>query len=172
MSPSHLNPVKAVAGLQFEFLGFCFPGLFHYKPSFRNIAIHSFGLATPLSLICLNFEADKMHTFIKLLSAVLLVLSLTAWGVDASPRHKTKFNKHYRTGPLVLGGSTFKINQHFNPNYKRTANSGPVELAKTYKKFNVLFPDQVANAIAGIVGRLQGTDNVTVPFNASDVNFG
>ncbi|OBT56402.1 hypothetical protein VE04_03360 [Pseudogymnoascus sp. 24MN13] len=113
-----------------------------------------------------------MHTFIKLLSAVLLVLSLTAWGVDASPRHKSKFSKHYRKGPLVLGGSTFKINQHHNPKYKRTANSGTVELAKTYKKFNVLFPDQLANAIAGIVGRLQGTDGVSAPLNVSNVNFG
>ncbi|OBT42007.1 hypothetical protein VE00_06655 [Pseudogymnoascus sp. WSF 3629] len=113
-----------------------------------------------------------MHTFIKLLSAVLLVLSLTAWGVDASPRHKTKFSKHYRKGPSVLGGSTFKIKQHHNANYKRTANSGTVELAKTYKKFNVLFPDQLANAIAGIVGRLQGTDGVSAPLNASNVNFG
>lgn len=113
-----------------------------------------------------------MHTFIKLLSAVLLVLSLTAWGVDAAPKHKSKFSKHHRTGPLVLGGSTFKINQHHNPNYKRTANSGPVELAKTYKKFNVLFPDQLANAIAGIVGRLQGTDGISAPVNTSTVNFG
>lgn len=112
-----------------------------------------------------------MHTFIKLLSAVLLVLSLTAWGVDAAPKHKSKFSKH-RAGPLVLGGSTFKINQHHNPNYKRTANSGTVELAKTYKKFNVLFPDQLANAIAGIVGRLQGTNGVPAPVNVSDVNFG
>ncbi|KFY23994.1 hypothetical protein V493_05494 [Pseudogymnoascus sp. VKM F-4281 (FW-2241)] len=113
-----------------------------------------------------------MHTFIKFLSAVLLVLSLTAWGADASPRHKAKFNKHHRKGPIVLGGSTFKINQLHNPNYHRTANSGPVELANTYKKFNVLFPDQVATAIAGIVGRLQGTDDAPVPMNASDVNFG
>ena len=113
-----------------------------------------------------------MHTFIKLLSAVLLVLSLTAWGVDAAPRHKSKFSKHYRNGPLVLGGSTFRINQLHNANYKRTANSGPVELAKTYKKFNILFPDQLANAIAGIVGRLQGTDGVSAPVNTSTVNFG
>ncbi|KFX87380.1 hypothetical protein V495_01496 [Pseudogymnoascus sp. VKM F-4514 (FW-929)] len=114
-----------------------------------------------------------MHTFIKLISAVLLVLSLTAWGVDASPRrHKGKFTKHYRTGPSVLGGSTFKVNQHHNPNYKRTANSGPVELAKTYKKFNVLFPDQLSNAIAGIVGRLQGTDGVPAKVDPSNVNFG
>lgn len=114
-----------------------------------------------------------MHTFIKLISAVLLVLSLTAWGVDASPRrHKAKFTKHYRTGPSVLGGSTFKVHQHHNPNYKRTANSGPVELAKTYKKYNVLFPDQLSNAIAGIVGRLQGTDGVPAKVDPSNVTFG
>lgn len=114
-----------------------------------------------------------MQTFIKSFWAVLLVLSLTAWSVDASPRFKTKkFTKHYRTGPLVLGGSTFKVNQRYNPNYKRTANSGTVELAKTYKKYNVLFPDQLANAIAGIVGRLQGTGNGTTAVNASNVNFG
>lgn len=113
-----------------------------------------------------------MHTFIKSFWAVLLILSLTAWGVDASPRFKTKFTKHHRNGPLVLGGSTFKVNQRHNPNYKRTANSGTVELAKTYKKFNVLFPDQVANAIAGIVARLQGTGNGTTAVNATNVNFG
>jgi hypothetical protein len=111
-----------------------------------------------------------MHTFIRLFTALSLTLSLASWGVDAAPSRR--ISKHGHKGPRVLGGSTFRLHQHRNPKYKRTKNSGTVELAKTYKKFNVLLPDELANAIAGIVGRLQGTPDSPATINASDVNFG
>ena len=114
-----------------------------------------------------------MHSFIKLITAFLLALSVISWGVDAAPSRSRKFHRHGRKRPVVLGGYTFKLHQHRNSKYKRTKYSGVVELANTYKKFNVLLPDSLANAIAGIVSQLEGTeDSPAKPLTASDVNFG
>lgn len=101
-----------------------------------------------------------MHTFVKLLfTALLLSLFLNSWTVDAAPSRRGR--KHGHGGTRVFGGSTHRLRQFRNKKYKRTANSGTVALAKTYKKFNVLLPDELANAIAGIVVRLNNKTTAT-----------
>lgn len=112
-----------------------------------------------------------MHSLTKLLLAVfLLSLLLASWTVDAAPFPRGRGRKHGYNGPSVLGGSTYRLQQFRNKKYKRTANSGTVALAKTYQKFNVLLPNSLANAIAGIVARLEGKGDI--PFSNSTVRAG
>jgi hypothetical protein len=112
-----------------------------------------------------------MHSPTKLLfAALLLSLFLTSWTVDAAPSRRGRGRKLGYNGPRVLGGSTYRLRQFRNKKYKRTANSGTVALAKTYQKFNVPLPDSLANAIAGIVARLEGTGEI--PLSNSTVTAG
>lgn len=88
-----------------------------------------------------------MHSFTTITAAAASLL-FTASFVSTAPVASLR---DVLDDIIVLGGSTYRLGQVYNPGYKGIATTGTAAYAKALTKYNVALPDDLANAIAGIV---------------------
>jgi hypothetical protein len=99
-------------------------------------------------------------------TAVAASIFSSAALVAAAPR--VKANSLAALEISVLGGSTFKLHQAPNPNF-RALGKGPRALAKAYQKYGVAFPDNLLEVVLEILKEL-GIDVPDLNGGASDGN--
>lgn len=84
-------------------------------------------------------------------TAIAASILSSAGLVGAAP--KVKANSFAALEISVLGGSTFKLHQAPNPNF-RALGRGPRALAKAYQKYGVSFPDNLLEIVLEILKEL------------------